>query len=164
MTPGNTRYLLLLIVVCYISISHQQCSCPQTNAGIFDYTGVAANTRTLLFSVQAGKSYDITLPSNVDTVTFDTCGSFDDTYLSIYTTSCTLITFNDDSCNFQSSITYKPTTSVARVIVNGVSCGSSAFSKTVNLYMTFTPTLSFNIPDNFEPFGSSYGDTILPRW
>ena len=158
--------VFFLVLFSVIQLSTQQCNCPQNNVGSFDYSGLVYNTRTLIFAVQSGNSYDFIIPSNTDTVTFDTCGSADDTYLTLYNTACnSLLDFNDDNCNFQSKITYTANGKTTfRLIVNGRSCSATSFSKVVNLYITITPIITFPIPSNFEPFGQIYGDTILPRW
>lgn len=156
--------VLIIIIATSIQITKQQCDCPQTAGGTFDYSTATMNTRIELFTVASGRSYDIKIPSNTDTVSFDTCGAKVDTYLTLYSNTCTLLEFNDDFCDFQSKVTYKTNgRTELKVIVNGLSCSASNFASAVKLFLTLSPIFSFPIPPQFLPFGQPFGDTILPR-
>ncbi|PKN26664.1 MAG: hypothetical protein CVU65_04970 [Deltaproteobacteria bacterium HGW-Deltaproteobacteria-22] len=86
---------------------------------MFWYT--ATNTNS---AQQATVNYTVTLAAGA-TYTFSTCGSTsEDTFLRLKNSSGTQVTYNDDACGLQSTMTYKPTTAGTYTVVSG--CYGSA--------------------------------------
>ncbi|WP_034062632.1 Ig-like domain-containing protein [Lacinutrix jangbogonensis] len=156
-----TIFLTFLLLTLFSYQSFAQCPNNNTPTGgvNFNATSLTVGVSTEVSQVSWGGEYASINSLTVGaTYTVDTCGSNDDTYLTIYNSAGTQLGFNDNTCGDDASVTFTAPTTDARALVDiGAACGSNAANHFVNITLVSLP-----VPTCTEPTVPTVAATSNP--
>ncbi len=157
MTRFISLFFVLLTSIVFQTEVNAQCDCNASNYASINVAGwVPGQTGTIttcqwgeerstIFNTVAGAVYRVF-----------TCGDTDfDTQLSIYTTGCGYIGYNDDFCGLQSQVTFTSPGGNLYSVLNRYFCGSQTTCMTVQIQLISLPTPPCSVQGNPAVFGSN---------
>lgn len=142
--------LLIIFLLIKANIVFSQCSCLATDYGSINVSGwTVGQSGTITTCQYGGERCSIYNTVAGATYLISTCGASFDTQLTIYSSSCTYIAYNDDNgadCSgLAASVSFVSTGGTIYSVMNRYSCTTQSTCVTVTIkLLSFTPPL--NIP------------------
>jgi hypothetical protein len=156
----NINYLIVAIIFLFTNSKIQaQCGCAGTNYGLINTSGWIVGNSATQGAVYGGERVTISNTVAGATYRISTCGASYDTQLSIYTTGCVYVGYNDDN---------GPACAGSRASLDIVSPGGDLFAK-LNQYNCATNSTNTNVTVTLlslpaAPLPRCINLTANPQW
>lgn len=150
-------FVLTLTVLSFHQETTAQCDCAASDYASINVAGWVVGQTGTITTCQWGEERS-TIYNTVAGAVYRvfTCGDGDfDTQLSIYTTGCGYIGYNDDYCGLQSQVTFTSPGGNLYSVLNRYYCGSQTTCMTVQIQLISLPTPPCTVQGNPAVFGSN---------